>query len=152
MKKLKFTIEIDAPVSLVFDKMLGLTDISTYEQWTKEFNATSSIIGKWEKGSKMLFVGMDEEGNQGGMVSEIAECIKDQFVSIRHYGILENGKEITSGPDVEKWANSYENYTFEEQGKRTLVKVDVDIIEEYEAYMNEAYPKALAQLKRICEL
>jgi hypothetical protein len=131
--------------------MLGISDISTYEQWTALFNPTSSYKGNWEKGSKMLFVGCDENGEKGGMVSEIANNVLNQFISIRHYGLVKGGVEITTGPDVEKWANGYENYTFEAQNDSTIVKVDMDITPDFSAYMNETYPKALAKLKEICE-
>jgi hypothetical protein len=151
MNKLQFSIHISAPIHQVFDIMLGISDISTYEQWTALFNPTSSYKGNWEKGSKMLFVGCDENGEKGGMVSEIANNVLNQFISIRHYGLVKGGVEITTGPDVEKWANGYENYTFEAQNDSTIVKVDMDITPDFSAYMNETYPKALAKLKEICE-
>jgi hypothetical protein len=42
MKKLQFKININAPVNTVYDMMLGLSNKSTYEQWTAMFNPTSS--------------------------------------------------------------------------------------------------------------
>lgn len=42
MKKIQFTVEIKASVAKVFDYMLGLSDKSTYEQWTALFNPTST--------------------------------------------------------------------------------------------------------------
>jgi hypothetical protein len=85
------------------------------------------------------------------MVSRIVENTPNQFVSIQHYGMLKDGKEITEGPEVEKWANGYENYTFKENRGATTVTVDLDIVEEFSDYMEEAYPKALDKLKEICE-
>ena len=114
MKKLQFTVHINAPANKVYDNMLGISNKSTYEKWTAQFNPTSSYEGNWEKGSKMLFVGTDENGKKAGMVSEIFDLIPHQFVSIRHYGLVQNDIEITTGPQVEKWANGFENYTFEE--------------------------------------
>jgi hypothetical protein len=131
--------------------MLGLNNISTYEEWTAFFNPTSSYKGNWEKGTKMYFVGVDEKGEKGGMVSRIAENIPNQFVSIHHYGLLQAGVEITEGPEVEKWANGYENYTFEENKGTTTVTVDLDLTEDFSDYMNETYPKALGKLKEMCE-
>lgn len=105
MNKLQYTIKINAPVNNVYDLMLGISDKSTYEQWTAMFNPTSTYEGNWNKGSKMLFVGFDEKGNKGGMVSEIADNIKNKYISIRHYGMVLENIEITSGQEVEKWAN-----------------------------------------------
>jgi hypothetical protein len=105
--------------------MLVISNKQTYEQWTALFNPTSTYEGSWTKGSKMLFIGIDDKGEKGGMVSEIAE-IPNRFVSIRHFGLLKGEKEITTGPDVEKWADGFENYTFEESKGATLITVDLD--------------------------
>jgi hypothetical protein len=151
MKKLQFKINIDAPVSKVFDMMLGISHKSTYEQWTALFNETSSYEGSWNKGSKIYFIGCDDKGEKGGMVSEIAENILNQFLSIRHFGLIKNGIEITEGPEVEQWANCFENYIFEEIEGNTIVKVELDSVDEYVEYMNVTFPKALLRLKEICE-
>src|SRR5690606_8563747 len=114
MKKLQFKTDIKAPVEKVYNTMLGLDDKAPYEAWTAEFNPTSTYEGSWEKGVKILFIGVDENGEKGGMVSEIAENIPNKFVSIRSYGILKGDTEITTGEEIEKWAGGLENYTFEE--------------------------------------
>lgn len=151
MKRLQFTVKINAPSAKVYDLMLGISNKQTYEQWTAAFNPTSTYEGTWEKGSKMLFIGVDENGEKGGMVSEINDNVLNQFVSIRHYGLVKANVEITSGPEVEKWANGLENYTFQEENGITTVTVDLDFSDDFVDYMNETYPKALDRLKEICE-
>ena len=151
MEKIQFKVSINAPVIRTYDFMLGITSKSTYEQWTSLFNPTSSYEGNWGKGTKILFVGVDEKGEKGGMVSRIAENIPNRFVSIQHYGLVKADEEITEGPEVEKWANGFENYTFEESDGTTTVTVDLDTTEEFVGFMNETYPKALAKLKELCE-
>jgi len=132
--------------------MLGLNNKSAYEQWTAMFNPTSTYEGNWEKGSKMLFVGIDEKGNKGGMVSEIVDNVLNQYVSIRHYGLVQANVEITSGPEAEKWATGFENYTFQEKDEVTNLTIElVGLNEDLTGYMNDAWPKALAKLKEICE-
>lgn len=151
MEKIRYNVNINTPAQKVYDVMLGISDKTTYEKWTALFNPTSTYEGNWNKGSKILFLGNDEQGNAGGMVSEIAENIPNRFVSIRHYGLLQNNKEITEGPEVEKWANGFENYTFEDNNGITTVTVDLDTSEDFVDYMNETFPKALDKLKEICE-
>lgn len=151
MKKLQFKVNIHAPATKVYDFMLGINSKSTYEQWISLFNPTSTYEGSWDKGNKMLFIGIDEKGEKGGMVSRIADNILNQFVSIQHYGLLKSGKEITEGPDVEKWANGFENYSFEENNGITSLTVDLDITDDFLDYMNETYPNALGKLKELCE-
>jgi hypothetical protein len=151
MEKLQFKVSIQAPVAKVYDMMLGISNIATYEQWTFLFNPTSTYEGNWEKGSKILFIGVDEKGEKGGMVSRIAENLVNRFVSIQHYGLLKGDVEVTEGEDVEKWANGFENYTFEDNNGSTTVIVNLDTVEDFVDYMNEHYPMALEKLKDICE-
>jgi hypothetical protein len=35
----------------------------------------------------------------------IAENIPNRFISIQQYGLIKVDKEITKGPELEKWAN-----------------------------------------------
>ncbi len=151
MKKLQFKVNINAPVDKVFNIMLGIDDKSTYEKWTALFNPTSSYEGSWSKGSRIHFIGIDEKGEKGGMVSEIAENNPSKFVSIKHIGLLVSGNEILEGPDLEKWTGGFENYSFEEINGVTSLLVEIDAVDEFESYMNESYPKALDKLKEICE-
>ena len=151
MKKLQFKKDINTSAQKVYETMLGLKNKSTYELWTAVFNPTSTFEGSWDKGSKIYFVGVDENGKKGGMVSEIKENQQAKFVSIKHYGFLDGEKEITSGEQVEKWAGGYENYSFNENNGITSVTVDIDAIEEYLNFFNDNYPIALEKLKEISE-
>lgn len=151
MKKLQYTIDINASAEKVYNTMLGIHHIETYQQWTAEFNPTSTYEGNWKKGSKMYFIGTDEHGKKGGMVSEIAENLPYTLVSIRHYGMLDGDTEITEGAEIEKWAGALENYTFHEHNGITTVTIEIDMAEEYLDYFNTTWPKALETLKRISE-
>ena len=151
MKKLQYKKDIKASAEKVFNTMLGIDNIKTYEQWTAEFNPTSTYEGSWEKGAKMYFVGTDENGKRGGMVSEIADIVPFRFVSIRHYGILDGENEITEGDEVEQWAGGLENYSFHENNGVTTVTVETDITEEYRDYFDSTWPRALNKLKDLAE-
>lgn len=151
MIKLHFKKEINASAQKVYETMLGLTNKSSYEFWTSAFNPTSSYEGNWNEGSKIYFVGTDENGKKGGMVSNIEANQPAKFVSIKHYGFLDGDTEITSGEEVEKWAGGYENYSYREINGITTVTVDIDTIDAYVDYFNEKYPIALDLLKEISE-
>lgn len=145
---LKFDIEINAPVTKVYIRMFNKAD---YEHWSSAFCDTSTFEGSWEKGAKILFIGTDDKGEKGGMVSKIRENIPNRYVSIQHLGILHGDTEITEGPEVDAWANALENYTFESKVGKTLVKVDMDTNPEFTSYFEETYPKALQKLKELIE-
>ncbi len=148
MEKLHFEITIAADAEKVFRTMI---DEKQYTEWTAVFNPTSHFKGSWAKGSKILFVGTDTKGKEGGMVSRIKENIPNQFISIEHYGIVQDGKEIITGPEVQGWAGSLENYTFTEVKGKTVVAVDMDSNAEYKSYFEETWPSALKKLKELCE-
>lgn len=153
MKKLQFKTDINRPAAEVYNTMLNK---ETFLQWTTEFNptpgSTNDVEGDWKKGSKMLFVGTNEEGKRQGMVSRIEENIPNKFVSIYHYGILDGDQEIVEGPAVDEWGGGYENYHFEEHDGATTVTVEMDAAEEHAGYFSATWPKALAKLKAMCEL
>lgn len=145
---LKFEIIINTPVEKVFKLML---DEHSYREWTSVFNSTSYFKGTWEKGSKIVFLGDDKDGNAGGMVSRIRENIPDKFLSIEHTGIIQNGEEITSGPEADRWKGSLENYTFTSLDKGTNLSISIDSDPEFKDYFSETWPLALEKLKSICE-
>ncbi|HMQ07582.1 MAG TPA: hypothetical protein PKC30_09795 [Saprospiraceae bacterium] len=151
MQRLQFKVDIKAGSHLVYDVMLGLSKKSTYEEWTSVFNAGSTYEGSWSKGSKIYFVGTSDNGDRGGMISQIVDNLPGQFVSIRHYGILNGNEEILEGDQVEKWAGGIENYTYVENQDLTTVIVDLDAMEEYADYFQTTYPIALEKLKEIVE-
>ncbi|MCJ7757011.1 MAG: SRPBCC domain-containing protein, partial [Gillisia sp.] len=145
---LHFEKTINANAKKVFETML---DKKQFAVWTAEFNPELHFIGSWEKGSEIIFLGTDEDGNMGGMVSRVKENIPNKFISIEHLGLVQNGKEITSGPEVEGWTGAMEDYTFKEENGKTLVSVDVDVNQEFKSYFLKTWPKALKKLKAICE-
>ncbi|MBI3135095.1 MAG: SRPBCC domain-containing protein [Bacteroidetes bacterium] len=147
-EKLKFEIQINAPVELVYKNMI---DDAHYRTWTAAFNPGSHYQGSWQKGSKILFLGPDKNGNMGGMVARIEENIPNQFISIEHLGIVNAGQEITSGQEVEDWAGAHENYTFKSHNNGTLLTVEMDSSDEFKSMFETIWPKALKTLKDICE-
>lgn len=148
MEKIKFEITINAPVEKVYSTMLA---DATYRQWTAEFNPSSFYEGKWETGEKMLFVGFSKEGKKEGMVSRIKEAVINKYVGIEHIGILQNEQEVTSGAAVEGWAGAMEEYFFTATNGQTLLQVQMDSNEDFKAYFESTWPKALNKLKEICE-
>jgi uncharacterized protein YndB with AHSA1/START domain len=146
---LHFEISIHADTEMVYTKML---DYTHFREWTSVFNPTSHFTGTWEKGSKILFLGANPDGTQGGMVSRIRENLPHHYVSIEHLGMIQHGEEITCGNEVDAWTGALENYTYTEKDGQTLLAVDVDVTPEFVAYFQEAWPKALNSLKSICEV
>lgn len=151
MKKLNFSIKINAPAEKVWHTML---DEPTYREWTKPFSPSGEgyYRGSWEQGSKIVFVGQDPEtGKEGGMVSQIAENRPKEFISIEHIGIINDGVEDTTSEEAKKWTPAFENYTFKEENGVTEVLVDTDTADEMADEFEKMWPVALEKLKEIAE-
>ena len=144
MKKLHFSIVINAPKKKVWTEML---EKEGYEAWTSEFNAGSTYVGSWDKGAKIKFISPDGDG----MIAVIAENKPFEYISIKHLGFIMGGVEDTESPEIKAWAPIYENYAFSENNGVSEVKVDIDVLPEWEEYMQQTWPKALTRLKSICE-
>jgi len=143
-KHLRFAIRIASPAARVWRTML---EPDTYREWTSAFCEGSYYEGSWEKGREIRFLAPNGEG----MVATIAENRPHEFISIRHEGVISGGVVDTDSAAVGAWAPAYENYTFRAAGEGTEVVVDQDITSDYEQFMQEAWPKALARLKMLCE-
>ncbi len=151
MQQLHFSATINAPKEKVWNTML---EDATYREWTEAFHKGSYYEGSWDVGSKMLFLGPNDDGTTGGMVSRIAENRPYDFISIEHLGEVANGVEDTTSERVASWAGAHENYTFTENDGKTEVQVDLDFAEgnpEMLAMFEGMWPKALAKLKEIAE-
>jgi uncharacterized protein YndB with AHSA1/START domain len=145
---LRFKIKINSSIDKVYKIFLAE---KPYQEWTKVFNPHSTFIGSWNKGAMIRFIGIDEMGNRRGMLSRIRENMPAKFVSIEHLGIIHGEKEIMSGPEVSGWAGALENYKLTPEGQSTIFEVFLDSNQEFKSYFLETWPKALQELKTVCE-
>lgn len=148
MKKLNLDIHINASQDKVWD---AITNDKKYREWTSVFQPTSSFEGGWNTGDKINFIGIDEKGEKGGMVSEIAESRKPEYVSIRHLGYIMNGVVDTTSDAVKAWAPAYENYSIVKDGDGSKFILEQDLEDSYEEMFKELWPKALEKLKEVAE-
>jgi hypothetical protein len=65
--------------------------------------------------------------------------------------LYHDGQEITTGPEVDGWAGALETYRFTETGGKTLLSIEADSNQQYKAFFEETWPKALDKLKAMCE-
>ena len=146
MKKMEFSITINALPEKVWDVIIGK---DTYNLWTAPFAEGSTVKTDWEKGSKALF--LDGKGN--GMVSEIAESIPGQFLSIRHLGEVKDGIEDPTTYQGEQWGDALENYILEPvNGNQTLWRVSMDMNDDFVEYMEKTWPVAQQRVKELAEI
>lgn len=147
MQKKHYSIIINAPREKVWDTMLGR---ETYREWTKVFSPGSDYSGSWDQGSEIRFIGSDGGGGSG-MLARIKENRPYEFISIEHYGMIENGVVDTTSDKVKAWAGAHENYTFVERDGGTEVLVDMDVEDQYAQMFDDMWPRAMQTLKELAE-
>lgn len=145
MQKLNFSTSIKAPKEKVWTT---LWDDDSYRNWTRVFCEGSHAVTDWNEGSKVLFL----SGDGSGMVSKVAANRPNEYMSFRHLGIVKNGVEDTDSEEVKAWAGALENYTLQEDGPVTTLRVDMDIADEHKDYFVQTWPKALERVKEASEV
>lgn len=90
VKRTPFTVTINALVPTVWRLMIGP---ESYMRWASAFAEGTYFEGSWEPGAKIKFL---SPPSGDGMVAEIAENRKNEFISIRHLGFISNGVEDTT--------------------------------------------------------
>lgn len=145
---LEFRTTINAPRKKVWHTML---DDETYREWTQVFNATSRFEGEWKEGATMRFIGTNEDGTVEGLESYITEVREHEFVGIEHRGFYRDGAVDEEEAKKDGWYGAHEEYTFTEVDGGTEVLVELDAAFAEDAFMKEAWPKALENLKEIAE-
>ena len=101
---------------------------------------------------KVKFLGPDEKGIMGGILSSVKEIVRYKEICFEHYGMVLNGEEKTNGEDIDDWVPSFEKYIFLNIGEnKILLKVEVELSKKWSVMMNAMWPKALNKLKEICE-
>lgn len=151
MERKEFKILIDAPQQKVWDILWGTT---TYPAWTSAFmegsrvEAVNAPEGQvWRKGNKVRFLGPGDEG----MVSTIAENKPNEYMSIKHLGVVKKGVEDLDSPGAKEWAGATENYTLRPVGGKTELTIDMGITKEYLDYFEKTWPKALEKVRELSE-
>ena len=144
MKKLQFSIDIEAPKEKVWDT---LWDDKTYREWTSPFCEGSHVVTDWKEGSKVLFLSPNGEG----MFSEIAKNNEYEFMSFKHIGMYKDGKEQPLDEESKSWSGCFENYTLKETNGKTTLQTDIDIVDSHYDYFNQTFPLALEKVKEIAE-
>ncbi len=148
MKKIQYTIVINAPGKKVWETIIGK---ETYPLWTAPFSPDSRVEGDWSEGSQMRFVGVDNDGVEGGLISEIAESRPYEFLSIKHLSEIKREKENGSVDASNYQYPAFENYTLKDINGTTEFLAELDAPADFIPYFDETWPKAMEKLKEICE-
>lgn len=144
IKKLVFNQEINASAENVWNKMWNK---ESYTDWTMPFCAGTYFTGEIEIGSRIHFIAPSFDG----MYSDVFYLIPNKLIIFKHLGNLKDLKELSIDAETERWTGSFETCKLNEENGITTVTAEIDCVPEYIEYMNDKFPLALQELKKISE-
>jgi len=143
MNTLNYSVLIKNTPAVVWQ---NLWNDEAYRKWTVPFMEGSYAESSWQEGARIAFL---SPGNNG-MFGIIQTKIENTEMTFKHLGEIKNGIE-----EMKNWENATESYQLSEveEGTHLHVVLTIDDANKgFESYFDEAFPKALAILKQLCEV
>ena len=145
MKKLSYTIKIDADRSHVWNTML---EPGKYEQWVKAFSENSRFEGQWEVGAIVKFV----DPNMGGTKAILEIFDPHKCILAKHVAMItEEGNEETDSEVAMQWIGTTEKYILSESGGKTILTIEMNTHPSFVEMFDSCWPKALENIKLLSE-
>ena len=142
MKKLEFSIDIEAPKEKVWNI---LWDDKTFRDWANNIDEGMYLVGKLEEGAEVRFTAKDAVM---GVTSLVEKLTPNEFVSFRH--LADTVEDGTKERDHE-WTGGRESYLLVEHGDQTTLALTLDTPPEQEENMQLCMPKAVQRVKELAE-
>jgi uncharacterized protein YndB with AHSA1/START domain len=107
MKKLTYSIKINKPVNLVFEKLI---DKSVYPAWAKAWGEGMTYEGEWKEGQHISFF----DKTQGGTKVLVEHVVPNETIKMKHVAMVnpQNIEVALTDEMMQKWIGSREDYFF----------------------------------------
>lgn len=139
MKLLEFTTQISATPEKVWNVLFTQ---DSYGKCSSAMNPGTYFEGNWEKGSIMKF--LDQKNN--GMYNLVEINKENQLLRMKHLGWIMDGELSPQG-----WEDSTVTYILEPDDNGTLLKVEVNSLDEFVEFFNTKYPQNFELIKNLSE-
>ncbi len=142
MKKLQFTIKINAPKEKVWDTLWNDT---TFRDWAGFIDEGTYLVGELKEGNEVQFI---SSVGGFGVTSKIINLISNEFISFHHNSDTEDfgGKERE-----EEWTGGTESYLLTETNGVTTLTLESDVPPSQEEMSKDRFPKALERIRFLSE-
>lgn len=142
MKKVRFSVEINAPREKVWDT---LWQDETFREWAGIIDPGTYMVGELKEGNEVQYISTE---NGYGVTSLVEKLVPNEFLLLRHQA---DTKETGEQEREKQWTGGQESYSLAEKDGTTTLTVIFDVPPELEAYFMDAYPKALNKVKDLAE-
>ena len=139
MKLLVFGIEINASPDHIWEVLFTQ---DSQRIWDSAVNEGTYFEGNWEEGSTMKF--LDPENN--GMYNFVTRNSQGKELAMKHLGWILDG-----ALSPQNWEDSTVTYLLEPSENGTLLKVQVNSLDEFVDFFNSKYPQNLEKVKELSE-
>jgi uncharacterized protein YndB with AHSA1/START domain len=136
MKNLTYSIIINKPCEIVFDKIM---DKSVYPDWAKAWGDGMTYEGEWKEGEYISFF----DKSQGGTRVIIEELKPNQSIKCRHIAMVnpQNIEIELTDEIMKKWIGSREDYYFRADGnQQTIMEVKMEVDQVFQEMFDNAWP------------
>ncbi|MGA9212775.1 SRPBCC domain-containing protein [Kaistella sp.] len=140
MKKLEFSIDINAPKEKVWDI---LWNDQSYRKWTAIFIPGSYYEGELKEGNDIRFL----SPGLHGIFAMVQKVIPFKSMHFVHFGLVLDG--ISQGKTFAENAIEYYDLYEIEQGTKLIVTIRTE--DEYITYFSNSFPRALNAVKQLSE-
>ena len=137
MKLLEFTTQISATPEKVWNVLFTQ---DSYGKWSSAMNSGTYFEGNWEEGSILKF--LDQKNN--GMYNLVEINKENQLLRMKHIGWIMDGELSPQG-----WEDSTVTYILEPNDNGTLLKAEVNSLDEFIEFFNTKYPQNFELIKNI---
>lgn len=147
MKTLKYSIQINKPRELVFNKLF---EQSVYTKWAEAWGEGMAYAGEWKEGEHITFF----DKVQGGTKAVVEAYKPYEHIKLKHVSMVDPQLNEVEPMDetMKKWIGSLEQYFFYEDGDdQTTLEAVAETDEAFQEMMDGAWPKALKIIKEACE-
>lgn len=145
MKRLRFSIDIDAPREKVWKV---LWEDATFRDWADIVDKGSYAVGDWKEGGKIQFL---SSVTGYGVLSMIKKLVPNEYVSFEQLADIKDGKEQPFDDKAKEWAGGSESYSLKENAGVTTISVEIDVPDEHKDEFENKFPKALERVKVLAE-
>ena len=139
MKLLEFTTQISATPEKVWNVLFTQ---DSYGKCSSAMNPGTYFEGNWEEVSIMKF--LDQKNN--GMYNLVEINKENQLLRMKHLGWIMDGELSPQG-----WEDSTVTYILEPNENGTLLKAEVNSLDEFVEFFNTKYPQNLQLIKNLSE-
>lgn len=139
MQKLEFSVQINADVDRVWQVLFEQDDNGL---WPAALDEGTAFEGTWAEGSIVKF--LDSKNN--GMYNLVEKNILHNELRMKHLGWIMDGKLIP-----QNWGDSSVSYILISNENGTLLKGEINSLDEFVSFFEAKYPKNFTNIKELAE-